>query len=382
MRQLHYSWVGNACTTDIAIPQNDLIGPVALEQVIDHTKHHINFWCFEQQKAKYQKLLDDKKIRVVSFEECLKECLDNPTLVQRALGVLQLQQLLFTSSRSSSTRAHTIRDYVTFKEAMSLFLLYAYGGYAMDTNVVPHGDNIVFPDPVGFHMMGLSYPVKKCRDVDVGVMSASLKDREYTGNALDIFLNRVNQLEKERALLIQEHGHLQEIDFNQYKAFVLDVIIEAAWHGNNKPAALNPLSFFSSKHLGGNFPVLLRELNIIKHYTNSHGAGDRVIIPELHLAVSRGEIEKVEEILKRPDAPHVDALFATEKYGNITAYSVACFYHYEAIAELLLRYNACPLIPLKPLIEMPPCSPVHAGFFALSMPTGVDGVVPEAAKIP
>src|SRR3990167_469675 len=90
------------------------------------------------------------------------------------------------------------------------------------------------------------------------------------------------------------------------------------------------------------------EPRVIKHYSNTHGAADRRVILALHLAVSLGDIKKVAALLSDP-AINIDETTETDKYKNITAYNVACFYGHPEIAELLLRHDANSEIQLLPM---------------------------------
>ncbi|PIZ03550.1 MAG: hypothetical protein COY58_08825 [Gammaproteobacteria bacterium CG_4_10_14_0_8_um_filter_38_16] len=319
--KIHYTWIGEVKTTDLDHPGHDLVGPCAMMPLVD-AEVLIYFWCLKEYKDQFSALLAGKNIVVLSINALLVDKKDNEYVAR----ILALQSILFSDGRGD------IRDRVTFKEVISLLILYLEGGYAFDTNVLPaYNEKMHFPSHPAFHMAAIDYPVKKNRDQDVWAMYSPQIDSRHVQSALERYLDCIEQIEYDREVAVR--GKI--FDYEQYKQNILDVIIEAA-------SCRVGLQYWFARHLGGNFPVQLHleHPKIIKYYANSHGAADRQTIPPFHLMVSKNDMSAVKELLKKDDNFDINFSIETEKYSGITALNVAVFYGYQAMAMLLIEQGA------------------------------------------
>ena len=311
-QKVHYTWIGPVNPNG-----HDVDAVLKMAKQINLAETQLYFWCVDAQAKKYKETFKNTSVIVKPIQSSLKERLEN-SRAQRMNNLLE--KLLRNEGRGD------VRDRVTLKEAFVFLLLGLEGGYELDSNVAPNIDgNINFPDYNTFRMLAIHYPVKIFRDADVGIMYSPHDDPSHALAAFDYFMDKIEEIENFKEILSKD----------DYKAAVLDIVIDAAFHNHYK------LDFWFARHLGGNFPILLhleKPRGIMKHYANSHGAADRKPIPALHLAIIKNNIEEVKKLLD--EGADINEITETEKYKNITPINAAYFYGRTEIGDLLRSRGA------------------------------------------
>jgi len=135
---LHYIWIGDPKDNghDVNAPQNML---AAID--LSSGKPDIHFWCLNKYVEHYKSALSG--IKVCGVEEFLQKCTWGTYRWRNWFGKREDWVVeVMTRVVSEAKETKYIRDIVNAKNLFSLFLLYSWGGYTMDSNVNP--DNPTF----------------------------------------------------------------------------------------------------------------------------------------------------------------------------------------------------------------------------------------------
>jgi len=328
--KVNYIWVGKPRSLTVDEPQQDLVGPMKMHLTIDHHTTSIHFWCLEKYTEHYGLLLKNTPIIVSPIESFLHEQLDHTDMLESAEKVIVLVNRVIQDN-------FQIRACVTAKESFAFFLMAAEGGYVLDTNVLPASDCIEFPEHANFSMPAYHQPVlsrDNDDDTDVGIMFSPPMNRVHAHRALNFFLERIGELDKN--ILLRE-GYSEN-----YKTALIHVVIQAALVCDSNQNQ-SEVAFWKAKRLGPGFPVLLDEQpRVVKYYANSHGA-ERGHRSPLHDAAARGDLAEVTRLLETGCS--YDETIPTMDYETITPLFAAEFYGHKAVADQLRQQENTKLIP-------------------------------------
>ena len=208
-QELNCIWIGPpAERIDGGVPGHDLIGPMHLWSKINLDTATLTFWCLSNYLQHYQKAFLNTPVILSSIEELLSKSTSSA-----ARSILTLKNRLL----DKTTGRGEIKDNVTVKEAISLFILCERGGYVLDTNIMPIRKNkalIDFSHYDSFMVPAISAPTlhngSVCQRIDVWMMYSPPGNSSHAEKALNEFLEKTTILEPD--LFIKERYTQQYFD--------------------------------------------------------------------------------------------------------------------------------------------------------------------------
>lgn len=170
MSIIHYTWFGppaaakkESLAAGVGEIWPDISGPIkmALQLTKQHSDVRIFFWCLEEHVEVFARDLTQVGIEVKSIEAALggiNVTMQRPVPDQYALD--KSVKYIITKSLERTGNGYNIRKLVNAKNIWSLWCMYEYGGYHMDTGVCPNDGLVSFPDPPTFQVPCIADPAR------------------------------------------------------------------------------------------------------------------------------------------------------------------------------------------------------------------------------
>ena len=259
---INYTWIGPPPSAKKGVGGHDTA--CAIKMAEQNQTNPIVFWCLDEHKDHYIKTFEAfPNITVKSVESALDEYPsdskqisqndfpnfpENCTTHQAAMAMRELKKIFLDSPNS------TVRDRVAFKDFFTLFLLIAKGGYIADTNIEPIENSAVnLKDHSEMKIAGFTDPNKSERVSECFLMY-SPRDNNQKARERKIFSNYVRSINN--ILLFRNNN--KEI----YGKFLGNTMIDSIT--KEKPA------YIEGKIKDSRRSVEFQEMNVIKHYYNTH----------------------------------------------------------------------------------------------------------------
>jgi len=323
---INYLWIGPPAQ----IAGHDIGGPIEMAE--QDQSQPVVFWCLEKHKKYYDdKFKQYKNIIVKSAEEFVKAGLDHESKsATEAELVKQIMDVCLGGDRGA------IRDYVTVKEAFSLYLLQSVDGYILDSNVLPveqevkrefsHRDAVSFPV--------LQSPPKKHNHLDCWMMYGP-KGNQAASKILKLFHTKWWEREQYRAELLEQRKDLK--DYYSWMSSVITESIFAVYQNDG-------LGLIDTRSDKDKLFIDVPELGLHKTYSNTHKYEMRSKYePNLFGAKGRESDTKLNEIFYLAAADNVPQLKVFIKHGgdinDQVKAGITGFYEGETPLHIAIRYQ-------------------------------------------
>ncbi|OGT52070.1 MAG: hypothetical protein A3E84_00595 [Gammaproteobacteria bacterium RIFCSPHIGHO2_12_FULL_42_13] len=135
---IHIFWCGPPPVAPGPYAGQDELGPEFLDRHIDYSRQRIIFHCCARYQADYVNKHSKRNIEVRAIEAELTYLLSHLSHEDRAFRAPVIQLLQYLQDEEAAFRVEfPSRFNTSVKEACAFLWLYFYGGYVMDSNVVP-----------------------------------------------------------------------------------------------------------------------------------------------------------------------------------------------------------------------------------------------------
>lgn len=246
---IHYTWVGPPNNPGIGVPGHDVAGPISMAKANKHNP--IIFWCLFEHLDHYKKKFEKHpNIQVRSIEHHIEKELTN--YEEQADQLIDIMQKCLNEKKNRNT----IRDRVTVKEAFSLFLLCTQAGYVLDTNIIPIEESIALPAYTNLKAPAFKEQSQDIADFETWMLYSPAPGNEAVITILSNYYLSWRNAEKH----YRSHG--ADRAFYDLIGCALSIAIAAEYY-NEK------INLWIVPDIENNF-VLVKELNLIKIYSNTH----------------------------------------------------------------------------------------------------------------
>jgi hypothetical protein len=287
---LHYIWVGPPNKAGVGVPGHDVAGPIGMAKA--NKNNTIRFWCLYEHMEYYKDRFKDYPIQVAAIEVHIRDCSEVLEFQSETDYLIDIMLTCLDKARDS------IRDRVTVKEAFSLLLLYTLGGYTLDTNIMPDTAQVTLPGYLTFHAPAFAeHPHPG--DIEFWMLYSPAKGDIKAKELLDKFYKKWLHSEEYR----KEHG--EDANYYDLAAAIMPIM---------KVFRRGGIDLWIVPNLESNF-IQVKELGLIKYYSNTHRYQSRKIYNPGLFAHKHGKGRVMHELFLAAQSPDTSFLESLIRYG-------------------------------------------------------------------
>jgi len=293
---VHYIWIGPPTSEmkeqSSILPGQDTCGVKAMSS---HCQE-INFWCLSQHTEYYHECFAKfKNVKICPIQSYLDK---NLTYDPEALYVKSTLEKILGKDRN------LVRDRVTFKELLALYLLQKEGGFVLDTNIFPSPNSKVKLDDEpnkDFKMVSVNGQDEEFSQ-DVWLQYAK-PETKRAKSCLEFWKTKFEYLDK---VLQLELDNKPAIKYPEWYHNKLGQLVIAAprlndWRDSSAPQQTESIGFFKAlRPLEGDLQnafMTIPGLNIEKWYFNSHKYEHMPSVWQIYIFIQAGRADMIELFL-------------------------------------------------------------------------------------